>query len=369
MSSAKLNLLLLLALLLPSCLAAPTSTLPPADAGPPAPTAAAQPPNNPTTFSPTATATATLTATPTLVPTATATATPDPYGAYTIAHLASRNYGGGELQIVETLGVGETFTRYLIAYPSDGLSIYGFMNVPLGDGPFPVVIALHGYIDPAVYSTLDYTTRYADSLAGAGYLVLHPNLRGYAPSDDSPSEANLFRVGFAIDVLNLIALVKAGGGQPGPLELANSEAIGLWGHSMGGGISTRVLTVSPDVKAAVLYGAMSGDDQKNFERIYNVFSNRARGFAELDTPTEAFANISPIYFLDRVTASVSIHHGEADDVVPLEWSLDLCDRLAALGRSVECFTYPGQPHTFFGDGDALFMERAIEFFDKELKEP
>ena len=43
--------------------------------------------------------------------------------------------------------------------------IYGFMNVPNADGPHPVIIALHGYIDPAIYQTLDYTTRYADALA------------------------------------------------------------------------------------------------------------------------------------------------------------------------------------------------------------
>jgi dipeptidyl aminopeptidase/acylaminoacyl peptidase len=50
--------------------------------------------------------------------------------------------------------------------------------------------------------------------------------------------------------LNLIALIKQQGGKPGPLQLADPNAIGLWGHSMGGGVSIRVITVSPDVKAA-----------------------------------------------------------------------------------------------------------------------
>ena len=94
---------------------------------------------------------------------------------------------------------------------------------------------MHGYIDPAVYNTFDYTTRYADALAGAGYIVLHPNLRGYQPSDNGE---NLFRVGMAIDVLNLIALVQSQSGGDDPLKNANPNAIGLWGHSMGGGITT-----------------------------------------------------------------------------------------------------------------------------------
>ncbi len=292
------------------------------------------------------------------------TATPDPsYAGLGVEDLAARFYGAGELTIVEAMGTAPEFTRYLIAYPSDDLTIYGFMDVPNQGGPFPVIIALHGYIDPAQYGTLDYTTHYADALARAGYLVLHPNLRGYWPSDSGP---NPFRVGMAVDVLNLIGIVRQTGGLSGPLQLANPNAIGLWGHSMGGGISTRVLTVSPDVKAAVLYGAMSGDELKNYEKIYE-WSGGTRGRDEQNTPADALLRISPIYYLDRIQAAVSIHHGTADELVPPEWSADLCARLAALGKSVECYSYEGEPHTFWGNGDQLFIERTIAFFDRELK--
>ena len=314
-----------------------------------------------------AVATLTLTGAPTQAPaaTATSTATPDPYPGLSLASLLIRSYGGGELSVVETLAVNSYFTRTLVVYPSDGLNIYGFMNVPRrGEPPYPVVIAIHGYIDPTIYATLDYTTRYADALARAGYLVLHPNLRGYPPSD--PGE-NLFRVGMAVDVLNLIALVKSQAGQTGPLALAAQDSIGLWGHSMGGGISTRVMTVSRDIQAVVLYGAMSGDERRNFERIFTYFSNGERGQEELAYPQQAFDLISPINFLDRVQAAVSVHHGENDLDVPLTWSLEMCARLEILNIPVECHTYPRQPHTFQGEGDQLFIQRTIEFFDRWLK--
>ncbi len=58
------------------------------------------------------------------------TPTPDVYSPYTIEALTRRKYGGGQLEIVDTLEINESFTRYLITYPSDGLTIYGFMNVP-----------------------------------------------------------------------------------------------------------------------------------------------------------------------------------------------------------------------------------------------
>ncbi len=302
---------------------------------------------------------------PTLTGTPTPTSTPDPIAGLTIDDLITRSYGGGELVVEENLAVNSYFTRALVSYPSDGLKIYGFMNVPTrGRPPYPVVIALHGYIEPAIYQTLDYTTRYADTMARAGYLVIHPNLRGYPPSDEGD---NLFRVGMAVDVLNLIALVKSQAGTPGVLALADPQAIGLWGHSMGGGISTRVITVSPDVKAAVLYGSMSADDRKNFERIFTYFSNGTRGLDELTYPAEAFERISPLYYLDRIQAAVSIHHGANDPDVPPEWSVDLCQRLESMGKPVECYVYEGQPHTFRGEGDDLFALRTVQFFDRVLK--
>lgn len=293
------------------------------------------------------------------------TPTADPYAALTIDALTARPYGGGVITVQQVMADADGFTRYLIAYPSDGLTIYGFMNVPDGAGPFPVVIALHGYIDPAEYGTLDYTTPYADALARAGFLVLHPNLRGYWPSDDGP---NLLRVGMAIDALNLIALVRQTGGQPGTLQTARPDSIGLWGHSMGGGITLRVITISADVRAAVLYGAMSGDERQNFAKIME-WSGGERGRAESAVPDDALREISPIHHLDRIQAAVSIHHGGTDELVPVEWSVNLCARLTQLGKAADCFLYSGQPHTFSGDGSQELIRRTIGFFSVYLLTP
>ena len=274
-----------------------------------APTLTSTPTHTPTSL-PTNTPTATPTATATS--TATPTATPDPFAEFTVDGLTARSYGEGELQVEDVLNVTNAFTRTLITYPSDDLTIYGFMNVPKGEGPFPVVLVLHGYVDPARYNTLTYTTGYADALARAGYLVIHPNFRNWPPSDSGPED---YRVGQAVDVLDLIGLVRKQGGQAGPLAKADPERIGLWGHSMGGGISQRVLTVSDDVDAAVLYGAMSGDEALNHKRIL-YFTSGANGLWEVAPPDEALQRISPINYLDRVTAAVSIHHGSLDDQVP-----------------------------------------------------
>ena len=309
------------------------------------------------------TATQLPTPTPTLLPTI--SPTPDPFFTWSIDYLRSREYGGGQIEFMEVMEQNLYFTRYLIRYPSDGLNIYGFADIPNDDVSHPVIIALHGYIDPAIYNTLDYTTHYADALANAGYIVLHPNLRGYLPSDDGE---NLFRVGMAIDVLNLIALVQSQSGGTDLLRTARADRIGLWGHSMGGGISTRVLTVSDDIQAALLYAAMSGDEQKNFEAI-RQWSGQTRGLEELNIPTEALNRISPMYFFQNITAAVSIHHGTADATVPLDWSVATCDQLTSLGKNVQCIYYQDMPHTFYGSGDEQFIQNTIQFFNQILNAP
>jgi uncharacterized protein len=291
--------------------------------------------------------------------------TPDRYAGLTIDDLTARDYGDGEFFVEQILATGPAFTRTLISYASDGLKVYGFMNVPHGDGPFPVVIVNHGYVDPGVYRTLTYTTRYADALATAGFLAIHPNFRGYPPSQDGPNE---FRTGFAIDVLSLVGLVRKLGGQPGPLDKANPAAIGLWGHSMGGGVTLRAITVDGGVQAALLYGSMSGDERRNHERILFFTGGQNGQWAEDEEPSPAdLQRISPSYHLDRITAAVSIHHGEFDQQVPLAWSVELCEQLQTLGKRVECFVYSGGPHTFSGDMDQLFIQRTIAFFQRELQ--
>ncbi|MFN8411682.1 MAG: hypothetical protein U0Z26_04775 [Anaerolineales bacterium] len=184
----------------------------------------------------------TQTITPTPVPTFTLeptftplpTQTLAPYEQYRIDYLRSRSYGGGVFEIVETLSEHSKFTTYTIRYPSDGLFIYGVMNIPHEEGLYPVVISVHGYYKPKTYQILETDFTIEDELANHGYITIHPTMRNYSPSD---SGDNLFRVGDAIDILNLITLVKSGA-----VQKADPTRIGLGGRSMGGGITLRVLT-------------------------------------------------------------------------------------------------------------------------------
>src|SRR5688572_12932840 len=208
----------------------------------------------------------TFTATPS-PPTPTIAFTPAPYQQYTIDYLRQRSYGGGTIEIARTIEVSDQFTRTLIRYTSDNLTLFGFMNIPAGNGPFPVIIMMHGLGDSGSFSELNFRSDIVDTLTNQGYIVIHPIMRGYPPSN---SGDNIFRVGMAVDMLNLIALIKTQGGQPGALEKVMPDQIGILGQSLGGNVALRVLTVSSDVKAAVLYSSLSGNELKNSEQLYKV---------------------------------------------------------------------------------------------------
>jgi len=312
------------------------------------------------TPTPTSTTAPTITPTATINPLVTLTPTPDPFLDLYIDSLELGNYGGGVLQDEGYMFSEGKFTRKLFKYRSEGLEVYGFINIPEGEGPFPIIFLLHGGVDREGYNTASYSARYADALVKEGYVTIHPNLRGYPPSQD---RENILGVGDTIDLLNLIALVRQQSGSAGLLEKADGSRIGLWGHSMGGSIVMRALIVDQEVKAGLLYAAIHSNEEFNLAH----FEKDGRGNEKVIAPASALAKISPLNYLGEINAPISIHHGGLDDVVPIEWSRDLCERLTDMGKDVQCKEYPDQLHTFQNSGDIDFMNDMIAFFDKYVK--
>lgn len=273
---------------------------------------------------------------------------------------------GRELTQGAVLSANESYTRYYITYKSGTLTISGIMNVPKGDGPFPVLILNHGYIDPAVYTNGRGLRREQDYLARRGYVVIHPDYRNHANSTKDPDADINFRLGYAEDAANAIVAVKNS-----DLTYLDKERIGMLGHSMGGGVSLNVMVAKPELaKAVVLFAPVSGDNRDNFERWTTTRPETAQEILKrYGSPAESplfWDNISSINFLDKSTAPVMIHHGTADADVPIEWSKELDEALKKEGKSVSFYIYDGQPHEFTSAWTQV-MERTTAFFDKQVK--
>lgn len=307
---------------------------------------------------------------------------------YTIEGLRQHEFQSGEVSILETLDENESYTSYLIEYPSDGLTITGVMQIPIGEGPFPVIVMNHGFYARSVYSSGDGTDRASAYLARQGYLTLASDYRSWGDSDVGHS---FFYSGLVIDVINLIKAIPS-------IPEADPGRVGLWGHSMGGGVTIKVLTILGDeeiIKGAVLYSTVSAEDADIIDRWgmgcfgdiaagEQVFGCNSADVIPSDLPSnlqvayhttasdpDAPRKVAALYHLEYVTAPVQIHYGTEDGKVysgtPPEWSLKLTQGLRDAGKHVELYQYDGEGHSFIGQPWFDFMNRVLRFFNENVK--
>lgn len=298
---------------------------------------------------------------------------------YTITGLRHRSYPGGVIQVQKLLTATTVFTSFYINYPSDGLTITGVMQVPHGQGPFPVIILNHGYISRDRYWAGADTWRAAAFFNRRGYLTIAPDFRSWGGSDTGN---NFFRTGAVIDTLNLVSSLPS-------IPQADADRVGMWGHSMGGGITTKVIAIDPRLKAAVLYAPLSAYDSEvmahfgpgcipaSWPKLAEICSDAdvlvdsiapdlLLAYADAVENPLLLSELSPINYFELVVAPVQIHVGEADTTTPPEWSAAIYQALRAAGKEAEYYTYPGQGHALQGESWLLFMERSADFFDHHL---
>lgn len=305
-------------------------------------------------------------------------APPPPGYEYFIETLRQKPSRGRDFKIEELLASNEVYKKYLISYQSGELKLSGTMNVPNGSAPqggFPVLILNHGLMHPATYYPGRGSKREQDFFARRGYVTIHPDYRGYGPYQEkyacpptlsytSGGCRHDFYQGYTEDVLNLIDALKRLNS-----ELLNAGRIGVWGHSMGGGIAARLAVLSPDIKALVLFATLSADAEDNFYELPQEELGRlAEEYGWGEAARKIYDQISPLNYFDRVEAPIQLHHGAADSDVPIEFSEKMFFELKRHGQKAEYFSYAGEGHEF-GEAWNMAAARALQFFDRYVKGP
>lgn len=294
-----------------------------------------------------------------------------------IEYMRRQTYPGSGIKIEKELQDGGNYKRYITSFYSDGLKQYAYLTIPMAPLPadgYPVIVFNHGYQVPELYTPEGNYIRYMDSLASEGYIIFKPDFRGNGKSQGKAGSA-YFSTNYAVDVLNAISSIKT-------LHGANTNRLGLWGHSMGGHISLRVAEVESGISAVVIWGGVVGE----YDDIINNWQNsvtykpdaqdlnlRNLGLEELlnkygqprDNPAY-WNSLDPFYNLAYIEAPFQIHVGLLDNQVPPIFSTKLYQKLISNKKSAEYYEYENSNHDIAQDYSAA-MERTIVFFNKNLK--
>lgn len=250
--------------------------------------------------------------------------------------------------------------------PFQQLDLY----LPEGEGPFPVIVWIHGGAwvagdknhPPAV-----------PRLASEGFAVASINYRlaQYAPH---PAQIN--------DCKAAVAWLRKNAEK---FKL-DPNRIGAWGHSAGGHL-TALLGTTGDI-ASVDQGQEPKDAKRETAvqaacdwagpTDFESLPSQQGPDAELDfndphgpvavlmagkSPSAREA-ASPVNRLSADDAPLLIVHGKRDTVVPAAQSTELNEKMKAAGMSVECLIVDNEGHSL---SSSEAVERTVAFFKKHLK--
>ncbi len=295
--------------------------------------------------------------------------TEKPYDKYSFERLAQRGGVASKIEIV-----GNKFYYY-----SEGRRISGEINLPSGPGPEGLIVMARGYVDKEIYKTGIGTHNAAKYYADHGYITLAPDFSGYGESDPEDENALGARLTKPVEILDLIASVRADNNLPAqaglPLQ-GRDVPIYLWGHSNGGQIMLSVAEILGMSKSVNLYSSESvirgmtlwAPVSKPFP--YNIlyYTDEAddqgkwlRGeIAKFEQDYDVY-NYSIDRYMDKINIPLQIHQGSADDAVPKKWSDTLAESLKSKDKRATYYVYPGADHNMKPGWDTV-VSRDIDFF-------
>lgn len=244
-------------------------------------------------------------------------------------------------QDIEALPAPAEGTR--IAYGSDSLQ-FGILRLPEGEGPFPMVIVVHGGCWLSDYN-LEYMSHLSAALTKAGYATW--NLEFRRVGDIGGGWPGTF-----LDVAKGTDFVK---------ELAkhypiNKKQVVVLGHSAGGHLALWLAARENLSKKSFLYtkkplalqGVVSLAGITDLEKYAveagscNAAVTKLMGGMPADVP-DRYAQASPFLLLPIQTPQILVQ-GELDPIVPVEQATEYVARTKKKGDAAEAILLPDAGH-------------------------
>jgi Tol biopolymer transport system component/dienelactone hydrolase len=246
----------------------------------------------------------------------------------------------------------------------DGESVPVFLFEPEGEGPFPVVVTIHG--GPESQWQPWFAPSFApltQHLVSRGYAVAAPNVRGstgygkrYEHLDDIEKRLDSVR-----DLAALHAWLAA---RP---TIDGSRAV-VYGRSYGGYMVLAALAFQPDLWAA-------GIECVGIASLVTFLENtspyrraaREREYGSLERDREFLLEASPLTHIDAIRAPLFIQHGRNDPRVPVSESEHIHEVLVEKGVPCELLIFEDEGHTVAKLSNRIeTFTRAVAFLDRVL---
>jgi dipeptidyl aminopeptidase/acylaminoacyl peptidase len=239
----------------------------------------------------------------------------------------------------------------------DGYPVHGWLMLPPGPGPHPVLLLIHGGPDwQFQYQLFDEAQVYASR-----YAVILANPRGSAGYGEAHARAIRGRLG-TIDADDLMALFDAVAARP---DIDASRA-GVLGGSYGGFMTTWLAAHH----GARFRAAISERGVYAWDSLYGT-SDIGHGMTSMvGTDPAKWPAQAPLSHASKIKTPLLILHWEGDLRVPFEQAQRLFTALRSQRSPVELMVFPGGDHGVSRNGPpdvrVARFEVILEWFARHL---
>jgi len=282
----------------------------------------------------------------------------------------------------------EAIKRRVVSFSADGLNQYALILEPTGTPPsegWPVLLMNHGHHpDPPQYGRIanDVTDRPGDyyrvlpiAFARQGFLVVVPDFRGHNDSQGGEYARGLLESNwYARDSIAAFRALDS-------LPVASKVNRFMWGHSMGGAITLRVLlALRGEVTGASIWSSMTTDTWKT--AIYqSLLANDGVDIPSIKKPAidKLLIDIDALPFpfnphqadatryIQELETPLSIHHSVLDASTAYFWSVGLAAKMYQQNKPYNFYSYAGDRHLFSSEDIALAISRDTQFFSSLMQ--
>ena len=271
-------------------------------------------------------------------------ATPESAGEVVLVGTGVRTDFGADLR-----ATGIRPLRELHGTAPDGYPVHGWVVLPEGDSPHPVILSIHG--GPFMYYGWGLFDE-AQVYASAGYAVVLPNPRGSSGYGYEHGTAIAGALG-TVDADDVLALLDAA------LELpeCDAERVGVMGGSYGGYMTSWLAAHNGDrFRAAWSERAVNAWDS------FVGSSDIGWWFADVycGPDPDVQRAVSPLTYADKIRIPFAVVHSEQDWRCPLEQAQRMFVALKRNGTPTELLLFPGEGHELTRSGRPVHRRQRFD---------